>query len=328
MPYRENEFEEHDCGRALLEKLFCIVMLGLLMACSSEKPAGVGVPGQGAPEGAGTAGTAPLKASGPAPGGISLEITPSEAMRNSTLYLNPKGFNPGDARIEWLVNGKPTEVSDVRQFRLSSLGKGDKVQARAVLQGNEVLSDIVQIRNTPPEVMSVRILPPEAKPGDTLSIEAKAEDADGDTVTFTYEWRKNEESAGDGSQAKIELKRGDRISVKITPFDGTAYGQSKMITRDIRNVPPVITEDRKFKFDGKVWSYQVKASDTDGDTLAYSLKAGPQGMTIGGTTGLVTWEVPPQFAGKAPATVSVSDGHGGEATYNFEVTIEAERKKK
>jgi len=32
----------------------------------------------------------------------SLEITPADARRNSTLYLRSRGFNLQDVRIEWL----------------------------------------------------------------------------------------------------------------------------------------------------------------------------------------------------------------------------------
>ncbi|GAB4406303.1 MAG: hypothetical protein OHK0032_01200 [Thermodesulfovibrionales bacterium] len=39
------------------------------------------------------------------------------------------------------------------------------------------------------------------------------------------------------------------------------------------------------------------------------------------STGLIKWKVPSDFKGKATVTVSVTDGHGGEALYNFEVTI-------
>jgi hypothetical protein len=49
-------------------------------------------------------------------------------------------------------------------------------------------------------------------------------------------------------------------------------------------------------------------------------------MTIE-AAGFIKWDIPPQFAGKAPVTVSVTDGHGGEAVYNFDVIMKAEPRK-
>ncbi|MBM4141828.1 MAG: hypothetical protein FJ242_10195 [Nitrospira sp.] len=44
-------------------------------------------------------------------------------------------------------------------------------------------------------------------------------------------------------------------------------------------------------------------------------------MTIDPSTGLITWNVPPEFTGKALITVSVKDGHGGEAVQSFTLEI-------
>jgi hypothetical protein len=123
------------------------------------------------------------------------------------------------------------------------------------------------------------------------------------------------------------LKKGDRISVKITPFDGEAYGRPIIIQRDVQNAKPVILDNRKFGFEANVYTYQVKAVDSDEDSLTYTLKSGPAGMTINSSTGLIKWAVPVEFTGKTSFTVSVSDGHGGEAvqTFPFEMKIEQKR---
>jgi len=81
----------------------------------------------------------------------------------------------------------------------------------------------------------------------------------------------------------------------------------------------------KPRFDGKTFSYQVKAVDIDNDALAYSLKTAPVGMTINKTTGLIKWNVPQDFEAKVSVTVSVNDGHGGESIYTFAFSIEPEK---
>jgi len=50
-------------------------------------------------------------------------------------------------------------------------------------------------------------------------------------------------------------------------------------------------------------------------------------MTISPTKGLIQWNVPPDFKGKATFTVSITDGHGGEALQSFTLEITPENKK-
>jgi hypothetical protein len=307
-----------------MKKFCCVMSLLLLTACSSERPAGTDV---------GRVPDAESKAPGASPsvlsagsGAFSLEITPPEAMRNSTLYLNPKGFNLGDAKIEWLVNGETAESSAPNYFKAAEVRKGEGVQAKATLQEREIFSNIVLIKNAPPDLRSVKMMPEVFKPGDTLYVDVTAGDIDDDEVTIDYEWTKNGEPAGKSKTLEVPLKRGDKISVRIIPFDGEAYGRAVTLEREIRNIPPMISEDRKFNFDGNIWTYQVRAADADGDPLTYSLKSGPQGMTIGAATGAIKWDVPSGFTGKAPVTVSVTDGHGGEVLQSFTVEIRPEQK--
>jgi hypothetical protein len=181
------------------------------------------------------------------------------------------------------------------------------------------------VENNPPELGRVKIMPEVFKPDDRLYIDASGSDVDGDDVTIIYDWSINGESAGDSKEIGAQIKRGDKISVKITPYDGETYGSSITLNRDIGNMPPVITEDKLFVFDGKTYTSKIKASDPDGDDLSYSLKTAPDGMTID-SSGLIRWDVPPEFEGKAPVVVSVLDGNGGQATLNFDVKIKAAKR--
>jgi len=106
----------------------------------------------------------------------------------------------------------------------------------------------------------------------------------------------------------------DMICDKNDPYD---YAKTQ-----IKNTPPKINESSgEIKFNGDIFRYQVKAEDPDGDALAYSLKTAPAGMTINPATGLIQWNVPADFKDKAEIKVSVSDGHGGEATQSFSFTM-------
>lgn len=286
--------------------VFPAIALFLLFSCSSEK--------------AGTD-SKPLKKSTVAPL-AALELTPKEASRKTTLNLIATGFNLVDARIEWLLNGRPFTTLAPTQFNGTDAAKGNLVQARTVVGGQEVRSNAVQIMNAPPEITRVKILPEIFKSNDTLSVEAEGSDIDGDQVSFLYEWTKNGAPAGKEPIIGTKVKRGDRVSVKVTPFDGESYGSSVVLNREIQNLPPVISEHSEFTFDGKMYTCQVKATDPDGDALRYSLDVSPDGMTIDPWTGLITWPVPPEFKGEVGATAVVDDGHGGISRYNLKITIQ------
>jgi Putative Ig domain len=303
-----------------MRKILIFLFFSLaLLACSKNKDTGTMNSNGGQP--AGSAATA--VAQGVSVGQCSMGITPAQADHNSVLTVVPNGFKLYDAKYEWTVNGEPVAgaISCTLKVCDCNAKRGDTVQAKAIISGRELMSGKVVIGDTPPEVSSVKLMPEVFKPGDTLYIDAQGKDMDGDQVTMAYEWTKNGQSAGTGKSIGCPVKRGDKITVSITPFDGERYGQPVVIEREIMNMPPSIVTDNKYDFAGGVLSYQVRAEDPDGDMLTYSLKSAPAGMSINPSTGLVTWRVPADFGGKTSFIVSASDGHGGEATQamNFAV---------
>jgi hypothetical protein len=293
--------------------LWCTILI-LIVSCSSEKPAGVG--GQRPSEVGKSSSGAPY----------SLEIIPVDAARNSTLFLTSKGFNLSDAKVEWLVNESPAISSPSEQFKLSDTKKGDKVQVKAIMQEKEIFSNTILVKNAPPEISKIKFIPEVFKPGDILGVDVTGKDIDNDKITYIYEWTKNKEPAGSDKQIGAPIKRGDKISVRITPFDSEAYGKPITLEREIKNVSPIINEHTNFKFDGKTYTYQVNATDPDEDILTYSLKSAPAGMTINPKTGLIQWNVPEEFKGKAVFIVSATDGHGGESTQNLAFEIKSDKK--
>ncbi len=219
---------------------------------------------------------------------------------------------------------KPSDTSGtVSQSPAPTVGSASSPQAKVLVQGkeSELPAGMATNKNTLPEISRLKFMPEVFKPGDSLYLEAEAKDADGDPVSILYEWAKNNEPAGNTEKLAAQIKRGDRISVKVTPFDGKEYGRPVVLQREIRNMPPVIIEEKQHRLEDGLFTYKVNASDPDGDSLTYSIKTGPSGMLIDPKTGLVQWKVPPDFKGKAPFTVSVSDGHSGEAILSLTVRI-------
>lgn len=67
------------------------------------------------------------------------------------------------------------------------------------------------------------------------------------------------------------------------------------------------------------YTYDVNASDADGDTLTYTLTSAPTGMTIDSSTGLIEWM--PSTDGTFPVTVVVTDRFGGQAIHSFSLQV-------
>ncbi len=287
--------------------IFTLTTAFLCFSCSSDKPSAPAVIGAAARTGAGVS--------------YALEIMPKNATRESTLQLVPRGFDLSDAKVEWLVNDRPFTTLVPTQFAGAEAEKGAAIQARATIREQEVLSDIVRIVNTPPEIIGSKFTPDFVKKGDALGIDAVGNDVDGDDITILYEWTLNGDPAGNGQSIEGTLKRGDKITVRVTPYDGEAYGRGILLDREIANWPPVFVEHKEFSFDGSVYTYQAKASDPDGDPLAFSLASTQAGMTIGPSSGVLTWTAPPDFKGKTSVTLIVSDGHGGRGSYTVEISI-------
>lgn len=176
-------------------------------------------------------------------------------------------------------------------------------------------------KNTPPVITKARFQVETANNMDMIKVIAEGTDSDGDTVTFKYEWTKNNKPAGEGDSIR-EFKRGDKLSVKITPFDGKDYGQPRTITTEIKNTTPRVIEHAEIKIDNNLLTYQVKAFDPDGDSLAYLLIEAPEGMAIDEASGLIKWPVDPGSYGKKYGIkVKISDNHGGEVVYSLNLSL-------
>jgi hypothetical protein len=146
-------------------------------------------------------------------------------------------------------------------------------------------------------------------------------------ATYKYEWTINDVPAGTDDSIH-GFKRGDKLSVKITPYSGKEYGQSRILTTEIKNSVPKVIENKEIKFDGKLLTYQVKAYDPDQDVLSYSLVEAPENMIIDKSSGVITWEIKKEDKGKRSFKVKISDGNGGEVIYGQDIDIDLLREGK
>ncbi len=111
------------------------------------------------------------------------------------------------------------------------------------------------------------------------------------------------------------------ISVQVSDTSGAVAIQSfEVYVRD-SNKPPVITSTPLLEADaGLPYTYQVTASDPDGDSLTYTLNTFPEGMTIS-ASGLIAWTPTATQVGNHNITVAVSDGKGGAVDQQYVLTV-------
>ncbi|WNO11572.1 putative Ig domain-containing protein [Teredinibacter sp. KSP-S5-2] len=103
------------------------------------------------------------------------------------------------------------------------------------------------------------------------------------------------------------------VEVVVNDLSGAADQQNFAIT--IANSNPQITSTSPASVgETQTYSYQVVASDSDGDALTYSLANAPQGMSVDSVSGMVQWPTALGDQGTYSFTISVSDGVGGSTS--------------
>ena len=73
--------------------------------------------------------------------------------------------------------------------------------------------------------------------------------------------------------------------------------------------------------EGAEYTYDVEATDPDGDTLEFSLLVHPTNMTINSITGVITWTPTGDQIGENEVVIEVSDG-SRSTTQPFTVTVD------
>ncbi len=276
----------------------------------------------------------------PGGGPVSSVITHAEISSSTFLsdqplsiqYSADGAIQPGQLSVRWIVDGALVDGVMDTMLDPQNFHKGSRVEAELSVvdgsrQGAPFRVPPVIVKNSPPVVTTVSLNPVPAFVGTLITAVAEGSDHDGDPVTFTYQWLVNGRNVPGAEAAQFNtegLKKKDTVTALVTPFDGEDRGSpvsTKYLTLSNRN--PDITSTPTAGLQDGVYSYQVTASDADGDPISFSLATAPPGMTIGQSTGLIRWQ-PNGFTGKQQITVKVAaeDDDGGTAYQEFSMTFE------
>ena len=170
--------------------------------------------------------------------------------------------------------------------------------------------------------------------GDTVQLDGSlSNDPDGDTLTFSWSFT----SLPEGSTATLSDSTivnptfmadiAGAYVVQLIVNDGSLNSDPDTVVINAYELAPAnrnpeITSTPPTTADiGELYTYDVEATDPDGDTLTFSLTKAPNGMEINASTGLISWT--PTEGGNYEVEVQVSDGKGGTDTQPFTILVSA-----
>jgi poly(3-hydroxybutyrate) depolymerase len=167
--------------------------------------------------------------------------------------------------------------------------------------------------NSAPVITSTA--PTNAVEATLYTYQASASDADGDILSWaliTFPSGMTVNGSGLVQWTPSAAQVGSH-NVRLDVSDGmVSASQNWTITVSAAgsgNQPPVITSTAPTTAtEGQQYTYQAAASDPNGDPLTWSLTTSPSGMSVGASTGLVTWTPSAAQVGSHSVTLEVSDG--------------------
>ncbi|WP_414529920.1 putative Ig domain-containing protein, partial [Nodularia chucula] len=102
---------------------------------------------------------------------------------------------------------------------------------------------------------------------------------------------------------------------------GMQFTYDLVMLAQLNQAPVIQTQANKEVIGGQFYSYDVNATDPNGDSLTYKLLASPDGMTINQTTGLIGWNTATTNTGNQIISLEVSDGRGGIVKQDYTLSV-------
>ena len=179
--------------------------------------------------------------------------------------------------------------------------------------------------NVAPQITSTPVT--SAAVGVAYSYDVNATDANGGTLSYSL----TQAPAGMSINAINGLiawtpsaaQTGEQaVTVRVVDPGGLAATQVFSISVASVNAAPQITSTAVTSATaGVAYSYDVNATDSNGDVLGYALTQAPSGMSIDALSGLIAWTPSATQAGSQAVSVRVSDPGGFGATQSFSITV-------
>jgi hypothetical protein len=285
-----------------------------------------GEKGEPASQASGTANHPPVvKAASIMPSPVTLSGPLTVLVEAQDLDLNSISF-----RYRWLVNGLAIVGQTGESLQPELLKRGDQVAVEVTpfdgtIEGAPFLSGSASVVNTPPIISDVTVDFDHQAQGRRVLATVDVVDADHDSLSLTYRWRKNEAVLKEGEEPTLDLtglSAKDTIMVEVMASDGAPDGTATATERfTLSNSAPTIVSNPSSSPEGGQYDYLVRATDADGDPVTYALEVAPPGMTIDANTGRIHWQVSPDMKGSYRVRVLAKDPQGGFAAQEFDLSL-------
>lgn len=256
-------------------------------------------------------------------GRVKLQILPDNPKAADCLRVVVVG-QPNRPGIRWQVNEELLAEQTGDQLCGDFFKRGDLVTAEIGTDDAEASMTVI-ISNTPPKVTDISATPDQVVSGQPLTVVPVAEDVDGDTVDFSYQWLVNGSADPLLTEATLpgsRFTKGDTVQVLIVPNDfyddGPTYESYTML---IPNAAPQITSLPPHGITSLDYRYQVEVSDPDDSTFNFRLIEAPKGMSINEASGQILWSLVDVKPGDYTITIIVSDPEGAEAAQEYKLTL-------
>ena len=229
-------------------------------------------------------------------------LTPSET-DTITVTLGSASDADGDSisyTYAWYVNGKLVASSTTLDG--TYFGSGDTIYVEVTPDdgtddGTAVRSATATVSNTAPVISSVTLAPSSPKTNDILKATVVASDADGDSLSYSYEWKVDGVTQAETSSSLSGVSyfdKGESITVTATVTDGKTPVSRTSAAVVVANTAPKITaatlSATSVKEGDSITCSPVGWSDADGDSAGYKYQWFDGSTPISGATAAtITW---------------------------------------
>ncbi|MDJ0848466.1 MAG: hypothetical protein QNK04_08820 [Myxococcota bacterium] len=218
-------------------------------------------------------------------------------------------------------------------FVLPERSKGAPLEVSVIAHDGESESEPfvarTEVGNRPPKLLDLVMEPGnQVFVSDEIAASPRAEDPDGDPLSFEYIWLVNGRRVSEAGATlrSPHFKRGDRVEFQVRATDGETAGDPLAApVIEIQNSPPVITSTPSGLDATGTFRYSPVVEDPDGDRrLRFRLTEAPEGMRIDWLAGRVSWRPGDEQTGKHAVTIEVDDSSGGIVTQSFSIDVALE----
>jgi len=263
---------------------------------------------------------------------------------DTTLNVAVQSEDLGGGRVthlyQWYVNDVRIPGATAPQFVVEQLKKGDRVTVDVTpnngkRDGAVYRADHVTVGNTAPEIGNIFLAPVPLHRGDLLKVTVNAGDAEGDPITLSYKWLRNDKEIPGAKSETLDTKdfrKKDVLIVVVTASDGKATREPRAsLPVAIENAPPrftssppagiTVTPVKEGPAKEGVYEYAVTVVDPDEDPVTFELTQGPPGMTIDAATGKVLWKLTLESLGKHHIIIAAKDNDKGVTQQEFDLDL-------